>query len=232
MLYAVISGEYPQIAEKFTELSGCEALLTDAADFLPHPVKYHADMQCCNILGRTFVLKNNLKLQNKLLDHDISFELTSSKGAELYPEDVLCNILSMGNMVICNINTVDISIKDFVSSRAKVVGVKQGYTACSVCKVSNNAIITADTGIAAATGKNNIDVLCISEGNIELPGYDYGFIGGCSICFDNTIYFTGTLEAHPDGEMIKKFILSHGKRFIELSNNNLIDIGGAVLIDI
>ena len=45
----------------------------------------------------------------------------------------------------------------------EIINVKQGYAKCSICVVSDNAIITADKGIAKAAIQNRIDVLEITR---------------------------------------------------------------------
>ena len=74
-------------------------------------------------------------------------------------------------------------------------------------------------------------MLRIQSGKITLPGYDTGFIGGCSFCDDNNVYFYGDINKHPDGELIKRFIINHGKQIVCLHSDSLIDVGGFVVFD-
>ena len=62
-------------------------------------------------------------------------------------------------------------------SGKRFVNVNQGYSKCSVAKVSEKAAITADSSLYKAMTEQGIDVLLISQGNITLKGYDCGFIG-------------------------------------------------------
>jgi hypothetical protein len=104
--------------------------------------------------------------------------------------------------------------------------VSQGYAHCSTLIISENAIITADTGIAAEAQKTGLDVLLISSGHISLPPYEYGFIGGAGGAYGDRIYLCGSLKHHPDGESIKSFCTKHGKKTVELSDAPLCDVGG------
>jgi hypothetical protein len=61
-----------------------------------------------------------------------------------------------------------------------IIDVKQGYTKCSVLPVSNNAFITDDISIYNQCVSFGIDVLYVGKGDVSLPGYNYGFIGGCA----------------------------------------------------
>ena len=71
-------------------------------------------------------------------------------------------------------------------------------------------IVTADSGIADAAKARGVSVLRIRPGFIELPGYDYGFIGGTAFLFGDTLCFAGDLSTHPDGGAIADFCKMNG----------------------
>jgi len=101
-----------------------------------------------------------------------------------------------------------------------------------VCKVSENAIITADKSIAYESDKHGIDVLLINPGNIILDGFEYGFIGGATFLINKALYFTGSIDAFPENEKKKmlEFISSHNVEIRFLSDNPVFDIGSAIII--
>lgn len=93
----------------------------------------------------------------------------------------------------------------------KIVGVSQGYSRCTCLPVDNNSFITSDKGLAGILENQGAAVLLIETGHILLPGYSYGFIGGCAgniYLEDGTraIVFNGNLGEHPDCERIDEFI--------------------------
>ena len=152
--------------------------------------------------------------------------LTYEVPEENYPFDVLFNALTLGNKIFCSEKALSKKVKEIaIESGLEIINVRQGYTKCSVCKISENAIITADGGIAETAKKYGVDVLEISEGHVQLDGYNTGFIGGASGMFDDAIYFCGDVMSHPDGEKIAKFCQKHNKRCICLSNEPLFDVG-------
>ena len=60
-----------------------------------------------------------------------------------------------------------------------------------------------------------------------MPGYDTGFIGGCSgKLAPDKMAFAGQLSSHPDGELIRAFILDCGISVTELKKGPLLDVGG------
>ena len=113
----------------------------------------------------------------------------------------------------------------------KTVNVNQGYARCSTLIVAQNAAITADKSIEKALKSNGAEALLISEGNIRLEGFDYGFIGGASCTDEKTVYFFGNVKKHPDYEKIKAFCDRYNSNIeILCEDEPLTDIGGAVLI--
>lgn len=150
-----------------------------------------------------------------------------------YPADVPLNVRLVGSSFLYNPKTADKELTVHLSCDLgkKPIPVKQGYTACSTLAVSENAMITSDHGIYAAGLANGYDVLLISSGGFSLPGYDYGFIGGCAFSAgDGRVFFTGMLHDHPDQGLIIGFLKKHNMKAVFLTGLTAFDIGGAILI--
>ena len=146
--------------------------------------------------------------------------------SEYYPHDVIFNALPLDTLIFGLESALSDTLRRIINaSSKKIVNVKQGYTKCSVAKISENAIITADSGIAKSAASNGIDVLTISQGHVLLDGYNTGFIGGACGAFDDTVYFCGELSYHPDAEKIEDFCKKHKKSCVSLSNEPLFDVG-------
>ena len=142
----------------------------------------------------------------KINSYGYSPILTDEIPSEKYPNDILFNSVVLGDKLFCLKKGASRELINFATSNGlQIINTTQGYTKCSVCKVSDNAIITADKGIAALAQSNGIDVLRICEGHVKLDGYDYGFIGGASGVFGDTVYFCGNLDTHPDAKEIVAF---------------------------
>lgn len=148
-----------------------------------------------------------------------------------YPNDCgFCAAVS-GKNLICRRPSTDREILGLASELGyKILNVPQGYTKCSCAVLSDGAIITADRGISAVTLKNGIDTLLISEGYIDLPGYSYGFIGGCTGLCDNKLYFCGDLTSHPDADAIIAFAKKHETECVSLGSGRLYDVGSLIFI--
>lgn len=153
------------------------------------------------------VYKSNKALQNK------------------YPYNVGLNSLCLDNLFIHSINYTDTNLLS-LSKGKKLINVKQGYTKCSTCIVTNQAVITSDVSIAKALSLEKIDVLLIPPGDIVLPGMNYGFIGGATgLIEDNLLAFYGHLDHYLYGKEVLNFLKKHMVEPVFLRNGKLTDRG-------
>lgn len=215
---------------------GFEPILMPPASYLQSGVASHTDMLIFIGFGKLFCHASYYDGNKDLIDlialaADLDLSVSTEQTGEKYPFDVLFNACLLGNKLICNEKTVSKLILDAAKAAGcEIISVPQGYTKCSVCIVSDNAIITADKAIAAAGCAAGIDVLTVSEGHISLPPYNFGFIGGsCGEC-GGKVYFCGSIDSHPDGSKIKEFCKKHGKTAISLSDRELTDVGSLFFI--
>ena len=194
---------------------------------LESPVDTHADMLLLAIDDIVFVHQDyeiDLDGFEKIIKID---EPMSNK----YPNDVLLNIAIVGKNAFCNTKFASKTVLKYLEeNNFSIHHVAQGYSHCSTCIVSDNAIISADKGIVEAAKMVGIDALLISSGHISLPPYNYGFIGGSCGTFGDKIYFCGALNQHPDSDKIRNFATKHKKVIVELSSSPLADIGGITFI--
>lgn len=196
---------------------------------LDKPVSAHPDMLIYR-LGNGLLTFSEYYTENKLLFDSLETEIfvTDEPVDRNYPSDIKLNALNICGTVYGKVN----SISEIICANAdKLVNVKQGYTRCSCCVVSDSAVITADIGVAAAMRRNGIDVLEINCGGIRLDGYDSGFIGGCSgKPDDKTLIFSGRISQHVDWLRISSFADKYGVKIIELSDKPLYDYGGFIVL--
>ncbi len=231
IMYALVDRRMGDASLSALRECGFEPILMPPAEYLADSVASHTDMLLFIGFGRLFCHAIYYKKNKELIDRIVSLSglelmLSNEKTGEKYPFDVLFNACLLGKRLICNKKTVSKLILDAACEHGcEIIDVPQGYAKCSICPVGENTIITADKAIAETCKVSGIDVLHISEGHISLPPYDYGFIGGASGLCNNTVYFCGSLDLHPDGERIKKFCTENGAKFVSLSNERLQDVG-------
>jgi hypothetical protein len=200
-------------------------------ELVEKPLAGHPDIQM-------FVHGNNLFVHP---DVDISFLKKTEKFANIilcgtpllknYPGDIPYNIACTGKTSFHRINYTDKTVADYLSRQGiDSVNVNQGYSKCSAMIIDGKSIITSDMTIFKAAEKAGIDCLHITGGHIELPGYQYGFIGGASGVFGDTLYLTGSINHHPDMQEIYGFVESKGKSLMILSSERVTDTGSIFFI--
>lgn len=230
VIRAAVSGENKAIIASL-KMNLIEPVLISRSCDLSIPVSSHADMLIHHLGNELIIAAEPNSIYVKELK-SLGFIAIDSHFllSPKYPNDIRLNCLRIGKKLFGMIDFVDPAIKSFCDkNNVKMIKCKQGYTKCSVCIVNEHAVITADPHLAALCREEGIDVLRIREGYIELPGYLYGFIGGCSGLIDNNlIAFTGEINNHPDYNKIVSFLSAQNTNYICLTKGNLIDIGGII----
>ncbi|MDD6266001.1 MAG: hypothetical protein PUB34_06870 [Clostridia bacterium] len=157
--------------------------------------------------------------------------IETSDAVSPYPGEALLNCFYLTvagkNILFGNLKHID---KTLASYFDYAVSVNQGYAHCSSAKISDSAVITSDKGIADAVCSAGANALLIESGYIELPGFDYGFIGGASVLCENELLFFGDVKQHPDYLKMKKFAKDFDVTLRSLSDEKLCDFGGGLFI--
>ena len=193
-------------------------------------ISCHADISLMHFGGNRIIASQGT--DRGFLTHLAEFGFEISVCRELqgscYPEDTQVNAVYLNGNLICNPQTVSCSVMEHFKY-APLIKVRQGYTKCNTCIVDSKSVITSDPGIAAILTNKGFDVLKIKPGSIELPGYDYGFIGGCAFKLSaDRLAFTGRLDAHPDKQAIEAFAKKRGVDIVFLTDRPAFDIGSAL----
>ena len=215
---------------------GIDVIPVPPSPCLQSGVASHTDMLIFIGFGRLFCHASYYENNKALVElisrvGNLNICLSNEEWSQNYPLDVLFNACLIGNRLICNEKTVSRQILNAArESEVEIVNANQGYTKCSICIVSENAIITSDKHIERSCTDIGMDVLLISEGNISLPPYNFGFIGGTSGQCGENVFFCGSLSTHPDGNRINAFCTKHGKKAISLSDGELQDVGSIIFI--
>ncbi len=226
----IASGEYPELTESLRQIGVCP-ITTISDRRLPGPVQWHPDMQACAIGDRLIVLRDG-GLQNVLAEHGIHISETMKLPESVYPGDVICNALAWGRFILGNSKTADKVVRQAAEGMKAVwIDVKQGYAACAAALVDERSAITSDEGIALRLEQHGLEVLRISPGDIRLPGYQYGFIGGCcGKLAPDMMAFAGRLDRHRDGKRIREFLADRDVHAVELLDGELLDVGGLIAL--
>ncbi|WBW99402.1 DUF6873 family GME fold protein [Oceanirhabdus sp. W0125-5] len=226
--------DYRTTQQEFFSLSKIcsNIIMTKKYPILYSAIDGHPDIQVFSPFASKAIIHKEAHLHfiKSLTSSGIDVTLTNSSLGSKYPENVLLNAVLLKDYFIAALKFTDKSIIPFIDDKI-CINVKQGYTKCSTAVISNKALITSDKSIIKALEPYDIDVLEIPPGNIELPGLDYGFIGGtCGLLSEGELAFFGSLKKYRYGNEILKFLIKHDVKPIYLSDSHLIDRGSIIRV--
>ena len=222
----IIGEEYAPILSPLLQLYGVSVLACPRNLMLDKRLGSHVDLSVLHLGGKRLYVSNAVASPSFISDLSelgAEIELRAEPCKSTYPEDAkLCACL-IGGMIYHN------SGATVFNSAPGFVNVKQGYAKCAACVVTDNATITSDRGIAKGMLAQGLDVLKISPGNIDLDGFETGFIGGSTFKLSEDILaLTGSLDSHPDKAKIESFLRSHGVEPVYLCDRKIFDMGSAI----
>lgn len=198
---------------------------------LPEAVRRHADLGFCPLGGNEAVCPPDTYgyYTEALSPYGFSVIRGGQALTSGYPGETAYNIVAVGKYAVLNPKTCDHKLLRLLENRYEIVPVKQGYAKCSVCVVNENAVITADRGIAKALASRGVGVLLISNNGVTLPPYKNGFFGGASGKTDKcTLTVNGSLSKMESGGEIKNFLEKMGIKLMEISSEPPFDTGSII----
>ena len=237
MPIAIVDGRISEKCERGLMIRGFEVIKTAKNNNIGEAVSYHPDMVMFYHGGTVITsvyyaeYAESLFSDIRYLSNDAKICFVDERQSEKYPRDAIFNALIIGNKAFCKTDTVSESVLEYVKSNGlDVVHVNQGYPACKVLPISERSAITADKGMYEVLSENGINVTLIDNGDIMLPPYEYGFIGGAAGIYGNTVYFLGDVTKHRSYEKIRSACESCGKKIVSLSSEELIDLGRIIFL--
>ena len=226
---AAIGEKYKDTALELAQL-GITPVIIKQNLFLDEETSAHADMLLFHADKNNYILsKEQTTAAQFLISRGASVKFEERIDAP-YPNDVKLNAVIINNKLICNKKTVSKQIYDFAENAGtEIINTKQGYSKCSICIINKNAVITEDQGINTLLKNYQIDVLKIQPGYVYLSEKHTGFLGGASGLISNdTIFFNGNIEQHPDYKLIAAFLNKYGIKSIYNKSKILTDIGSVL----
>jgi len=231
--FLIIDRRVPLSIENKIRALGINIIKTPYCKDLHLGISSHPDILLCHIgKNKVVVAPNVFEFAEELRAIGINAIMGNTSLMSTYPKDIAYNVCIVGRFAIHNFKYTDREVlKGIEENNLIKINVKQGYTKCSILVVNENAIITSDPGITKEVKKYGIDVLTISPGNIKLPGFEYGFIGGAGGLVDRrSLFLFGELKRHQDYNSIEKFLSKHGVEVITVNSEELIDLGSLIPI--
>ena len=225
---SIICGELCEELNSYFDSLGIERFVIDANNFVDSAVKFHTDMFAFHMGDSNVILeRNQRKLGRVLINKGANVHFTDKDIKGEYPSDIALNFALVSNYLIGKVPFADKKLLELSDSCDKI-SVNQGYCKCSCLVVSENAVITDDKSIFDALSVYSLECLMISKGDVNLPGHDYGFIGGASGKISETeVLFFGDVTKHRDYKKMADFIEKHGCKIVSL-DFPLTDFGGII----
>ncbi|MEE0968230.1 MAG: hypothetical protein U0M06_02515 [Clostridia bacterium] len=236
MKIAVCDIRISKSAVKALESHADRVLLLPPFTSLSEPVSSHPDMLMFPFENENMILTHAQyadKLKTVIGSYDLQIVPIPEIAGDKYPNDIMLNAVIFGKHLFGRLPYLSSSLISLADKSGFIKhDVRQGYTKCSVCKVSDNAMITSDPSIASVADSVGIDVLIISDGGVELPPYSHGFIGGASGSDGENVFFCGDIKTHQNGKEITDFCIKHKKKPVSLSQDRLYDVGTIFFLDV
>lgn len=231
---AIVDIRIPEDQLRALMVRGFKVISMPPCPTLSAPVASHPDMLIARVGGEMITTGAYCELAGAEISEIFEntkarFHFTAEEHGALYPTDVIFNALVMGDKLFAKLGSLSPYLKELAEKKGlKLVDVKQGYPACTTLKLSDEAAITADKGMAEALKREGVRVYTIENGGIMLPPYDYGFIGGTGGVRDGAVYFLGDASTHPSWSTIEAAIKAEGLRSVMLGDGTLLDLGGII----
>ncbi len=225
----IINTEDREITDVLTGL-GYNCIPVIESDLVSRPICAHSDVLYRKLESKT-ILISSCQMENKPYLERLGYTVLVCKElAPGYKTESLLNFIINDKYIIKNEKTA-INLSSEYCTDKIILNVKQGYTCCSTLMIKEDVYITDDENIFNVITSAGLDCLKKEKGDIELTGYDYGFIGGASVKLkDNRILFFGDIENKIEKDKIIRYLKKNDMEPIFISGKKLKDIGSALIL--
>lgn len=223
-----------KISEDFERLLSdlkIDIIKTLPIEEIDEPVKDHPDMAVHPIDYNKFVVYNKHRnyYGQKLKEYGVTIIPSSNELNKFYPNDIALNVSRTNDYYFYKENSIDLSIENYLKKISKSVLVKQGYSKCSSLIIDKDTVITSDKGLYKTYLNNGIKCYLIPFGDILLPGYDTGFIGGCGgMISEDEILFYGNLERYKYSNQLVEILKSENIKYYYPRDCEFVDLGSII----
>jgi hypothetical protein len=212
-LKAFVSEKASEELFSFLKAEGCEIVEISAKADVHEAIACHPDIYYC-------MLPKGL------------YEGDPSLLSKEYPGDVSYNAAAVGRYFICSRYTAWELKEEAVRQGLVPIVVPQGYVKCNLVVLDGNHVITEDEGIAKVLAEiDDIECLLVPPGEVRLPGFRNGFLGGACGTVGRKVIFNGDLAAHSCFLKIARFCSSCGMEPVWIPSYPLTDIGSIFFVD-
>ena len=230
MNWIIIDKRLPGASKKALTVYG-SVLEFESSGVVYDAISGHPDIFICDTGSGLIVAPNSPpSFINKLNEIKVPYKTGDKPLGRAYPETSRFNAVVTKKYLIHNLKYTDKSILDACDEKIQI-HTRQAYTRCNLIALNDNAFITSDKSIEKSLLKQKLNVLFVSPEEIVLPGFQYGFFGGCCGVHQQKFFISGSLKHFKYGNSVLSFIKENGLETIELIDDNLFDCGGLFFIN-
>lgn len=215
---------------------GLKVVAAEYMDFLYEGVKGHPDLQFAPV-GDVLICHRGISDEKlkEIEGHGVRCLLSKSLLSLPYPGHVILNASIGGGAIVHRTAITDGALlEEAIRQGLRQIDVRQGYGRCSTSYVGNGCFATNDSGVAAALSHNGFRVFHSPYGDVELEGFDYGFLGGCLSLVtkgaERFVIISGNLNDYFMGRELREFILGSGAIPVEVGKGRLKDRGSVLQV--
>ena len=238
MKYIIIDERMREVEKEKLRSLGYELVEIKKSNRLYPEVSSHVDIFACKINDQIVIEESQY---DNIIKQIKNKNIIKGENVlkEKYPYDIGYNVCTVGNKAIHNFKYTDPRIYDLLlKNNFECIGVKQGYSNCSIAVIDNNSIILSDKGLYNSLRNKDLDILFLDdECDIKLLNENgnysskTGFIGGAIARLENNVIVFGELNKIDKQDRIKDFIEKKGLKIIDFKDLDIIDYGGIIDID-
>ncbi len=188
----------------------------------------HPDMQFLKIGEKTALVAEDAYSYYKSVLSDFELIPVVDIGGK-YPDDCKLNAVLYKNLFITTEYQYT-TLSSYINQTPLIVN--QGYTKCSTCVLSENSILTGDSGIAKKCTEFDLKAYKLPDDEIVLSGYKNGFWGGATgLLNEKRIFFNGNIESLSCYPLLKEILIKEKIEPIYHKQIPLTDNGSILSID-
>ena len=195
------------------------------------PISDHPDSLICICEGKLFVHSEYAKVAAYELSYiaergRLEICTVECERDALYPLDCGFNALYLPDrhLLIGRRKSLAEPLKSIVNANTN-----QGYAGCAALYAGGH-IITADPSMEKSAFSLNVPVYKIKGGDISLPGYNEGFIGGAGGAFERTVCLFGSPKHSESARSDENFCKCNFLNLFSLEDGPLTDRGGVKFV--
>jgi len=229
MIRAIIDSGLPRRSRQELAHHVDEIVEISGYPFIRNSFRHHPDLHFCYEGKTLFYNPYYEKIAARMGRAGVRIKKGAAVPAGGYPGDTAYNVLRSGRHAFHDFRYTDPGLLSVLRKKYALVHVSQGYANCSSLDI-DGTLFTSDGGIRKACEGLELPVFHFDNRDILLPGYPYGFLGGCCGKLDGTFFFTGDPGRHRDGKMLLDYLDRKKISWIALPGGKMRDAGSIIFV--